>query len=71
MLNTGWKDSHSHNDEWGTPLIFSAAREELLKVWAEVSNPNGVLKDGLTARMVIDRNKVDQDFAASRQSERR
>jgi multidrug efflux pump subunit AcrA (membrane-fusion protein) len=39
-----------------------------VKVWAEVSNQNGILKDGLTARMSIDRNKVDHDFAASRQT---
>ena len=39
-----------------------------VKVWAEVKNQNGVLKDGLTARMAIDRNQVDRDFAASRQS---
>lgn len=39
-----------------------------VKVWAEVSNENDVLKDGLTARMVIDRQQVDHDFAASRQN---
>jgi multidrug efflux pump subunit AcrA (membrane-fusion protein) len=39
-----------------------------VKVWAEVSNQNGVLKDGLTARMVIDRRQVDHNFAASRQA---
>lgn len=39
-----------------------------VKVWAEVQNSNGVLKDGLTARMKIDRHQVDQNFAASRQS---
>ena len=38
-----------------------------VKVWAEVSNPNGVLKDGLTARMAIDRTQVDHEFAAQRQ----
>jgi hypothetical protein len=37
-----------------------------VKVWAEVSNQNEVLKDGLTARMAIDRGQVDHDFAAQR-----
>lgn len=37
-----------------------------VKVWAEVHNPNGVLKDGLTARMAIDRRQVDHNFAAAR-----
>jgi hypothetical protein len=37
-----------------------------VKVWAEVHNPNGVLKDGLTARMVIDRQQVDHNFASAR-----
>ena len=39
-----------------------------VKVWAEVSNDQGVLKDGLTARMMIDRNQVDHNFAANRQN---
>ena len=39
-----------------------------VKVWAEVSNRDGILKDGLTARMAIDRHQVDHNFAASRQS---
>ncbi len=39
-----------------------------VKVWAEVSNQGGVLKDGLTARMAIDRHQVDHSFAASLQS---
>ncbi len=41
-----------------------------VKVWAEVHNPNGVLKDGLTARMVIDANQVDQNFANARRDVR-
>ncbi len=40
----------------------------LVKVWAEVSNQNGVLRDGLSAKMVIDRHQVDHKFAAQRQS---
>lgn len=39
-----------------------------VKVWAEVRNENAILKDGLTARMVIDPNKIDEEFAASRNS---
>lgn len=39
-----------------------------VKVWAEVKNDKGVLRDGLTARMMIDRHQVDHNFAASRQS---
>ncbi len=39
-----------------------------VKVWAEVSNQGGILKDGLTARMAIDRHQVAPNFAATRPS---
>lgn len=39
-----------------------------VKVWAEIRNHQGILKDGLTARMTIDRHQVDPNFAASRKS---
>ena len=41
-----------------------------VKVWAEVHNPGGVLKDGLTAKMTIDRQQVDHNFAAARREGR-
>ena len=37
-----------------------------VKVWAEVHNPDGVLKDGLTAKMAIERENVDHAYAARR-----